>query len=40
LRADVGDEIVRETYLGWVDDVNEADDGTLRYLGEYLVAVT
>jgi SAM-dependent methyltransferase len=40
LRADVGDEIVRETYLRWVDDVNEADDGTLRYRGEYLVAVT
>jgi SAM-dependent methyltransferase len=40
LRADVGDELVRETYLGWVEDVNEADDGTLRYRGEYLVAVT
>ena len=40
MRAEVGDELVRETYLGWVDDVNEADDGTLRYRGEYLVAVT
>jgi SAM-dependent methyltransferase len=40
LRAQVGDELVRETYLGWVNDVNEADDGTLRYRGEYLVSVT
>ena len=40
MRAELGDEIVRETYEGWVDDVNEADDGTLRYRGEYLVAVT
>ena len=40
MRADIGEETVRETYLGWVDDVNEADDGTLRYRGEYLVAVT
>ncbi len=23
--------IVRETYLRWVHDVNEADDGTLRF---------
>jgi hypothetical protein len=40
MRGDLGDEVVRETYVGWVDDVNEADDGTLRYRGEYLVAVT
>ncbi|MDX1886428.1 class I SAM-dependent methyltransferase [Mycolicibacterium sp. 120270] len=40
MRAQLGDEIVRETYTRWVDDVNEADDGTLRYRGEYLVAVT
>ena len=40
LRAQLGDELVRETYLGWVNDVNEADDGTLRYRGEYLVSVT
>jgi SAM-dependent methyltransferase len=40
MRADLGDEIVRETYMGWVNDVNDADDGTLRYRGEYLVAVT
>jgi hypothetical protein len=39
MRADLGDEIVRETYMRWVNDVNEADDGTLRYRGEYLVAV-
>jgi len=40
LRAQLGDELGRETYLGWVNDVNEADDGTLRYRGEYLVSVT
>jgi len=40
MRAELGDELVRETYSQWVDDVNEADDGTLRYRGEYLVAVT
>ena len=40
LRAQLGDELVRETYLEWVNDVNEADDGSLRYHGEYLVAVT
>jgi hypothetical protein len=39
LRAEVGDQLVRETYLGWAVDVNEADDGTLRYCGEYLVSV-
>lgn len=39
LRAEVGDELVRETYARWVDDVNEVDDGTLRYHGEYLVSV-
>jgi SAM-dependent methyltransferase len=40
IRAELGDELVRETYLDWVNDVNEADDGTLRYRGEYLVSVT
>jgi ubiquinone/menaquinone biosynthesis C-methylase UbiE len=39
LQAQLADELVRETYLGWVNDVNEADDGTLRYRGEYLVSV-
>ena len=39
MRAQLGDELVRETYLDWVNDVNEADDGTLRYCGEYLVSV-
>ena len=38
-RAQLGDELVRETFLGWVIDVNDADDGTLRYCGEYLVSV-
>ena len=40
LRAQLGDELVRATYLEWVNDVNEADDGSLRYHGEYLVSVT
>ena len=39
-RAQLGDELVYETYMGWVNDSNEADDGTLRIRGEYLVAVT
>lgn len=39
MRAELGDELVRETYLGWANDVNEADDGTLRYRGGYLVSV-
>jgi SAM-dependent methyltransferase len=39
MRAQLGDDLVRETYLSWVNDVNEADDGTLRYRGEYLVSV-
>jgi hypothetical protein len=40
MRAELGDELVRETYLDWAVDVNEADDGTMRYRGEYLVSVT
>jgi SAM-dependent methyltransferase len=40
MRAELGDELVRQTYLDWANDVNEADDGTLRYRGEYLVSVT
>ena len=39
MRAELGDELVRETYLDWANDVNEADDGMLRYRGEYLVSV-
>lgn len=40
MRAQLGDALVRETYLGWATHVNEAADGTLRFRGEYLVAVT
>jgi ubiquinone/menaquinone biosynthesis C-methylase UbiE len=32
-------EIVHETYLDWVKEANEADDGTMRFRGEYLVSV-
>jgi ubiquinone/menaquinone biosynthesis C-methylase UbiE len=32
-------ELVHQTYLDWVNHVNEADDGTLRFRGEYLVSV-
>jgi hypothetical protein len=32
--------VVHETYLGFLNDVNEADDGTMRFLGEYLLSVT
>jgi ubiquinone/menaquinone biosynthesis C-methylase UbiE len=38
-RAQLGDEVVHETYLGWAREVNEADDGTMRFGGEYLVSV-
>ena len=37
-REQLGD-LVHETYLGYLNDVNEADDGTLRFRGEYLVSV-
>jgi SAM-dependent methyltransferase len=37
-RVQVGDQVVRDTYLDWVNDVNEADDGTLHYRAEYLVS--
>jgi len=40
MRAELGEELVRKTYLDWANDVNEADDGTLRYRGGYLVSVT
>lgn len=40
MRAELGDELVRRTYLDWANAVNEADDGTMRYRGEYLVSVT
>jgi SAM-dependent methyltransferase len=32
-------EAVHEAYLGYLRDVNEADDGSLRFSGEYLVSV-
>jgi len=37
-RAQLGD-VVHETYLEWLRGVNEADDGTMRFRGEYLVSV-
>ena len=39
-RVQVGDELVRNAFLDWAYEVNEADDGTLRFRGEYLVSVT
>jgi ubiquinone/menaquinone biosynthesis C-methylase UbiE len=32
-------ELVHDTYLAWIREVNEADDGTMRFSGEYLVSV-
>ncbi len=32
-------EVVARTFREWLDRVNEADDGTLRYHGEYLISV-
>jgi len=40
MRAELGDDLVRQTYLDWVNEVNEAGDGTLRYRGGYLVSVS
>jgi ubiquinone/menaquinone biosynthesis C-methylase UbiE len=37
-RDQLGD-LVHETYLGYLRDVNEADDGKLLFHGEYLVSV-
>jgi ubiquinone/menaquinone biosynthesis C-methylase UbiE len=38
-REQLGEDVVHETYLGYLQDVNEAEDGTLCFLGEYLVSV-
>jgi ubiquinone/menaquinone biosynthesis C-methylase UbiE len=38
-RAALGDAVVHDAYLSWVNDVNETADGTLRFGGEYLLAV-
>src|SRR5829696_4567031 len=38
-REQLGDDVVHETYLGYLYDVNEAGDGTMRFSGEYLVSV-
>jgi ubiquinone/menaquinone biosynthesis C-methylase UbiE len=37
-REQVGD-VVHDAYLGYLQSVNEADDGTMRFAGEYLVSV-
>jgi ubiquinone/menaquinone biosynthesis C-methylase UbiE len=38
-REQVGDDVVHEAYLDFLHEVNEADDGTLRFSGDYLVSV-
>jgi ubiquinone/menaquinone biosynthesis C-methylase UbiE len=38
-REQLGDDVVHEAFLDWTKGANEADDGTLRYRGEYLVSV-
>jgi SAM-dependent methyltransferase len=37
-RKAVGDGRVHEVYLAYIEQVNEADDGSLRFSGEYLIA--
>ena len=37
-REAVGD-VLHDTYIGFLKQVNEADDGTMRFPGEYLVSV-
>jgi 2-polyprenyl-3-methyl-5-hydroxy-6-metoxy-1,4-benzoquinol methylase len=36
---ELGHEPVHEAYLGYLEEANEADDGSFRFRGEYLVAV-
>jgi ubiquinone/menaquinone biosynthesis C-methylase UbiE len=38
-RERVGDQQVHDTYVGWLEEVNEADDGGFRFRGEYLISV-
>jgi SAM-dependent methyltransferase len=38
-REQLGDDVVHEAYLGYLNDANERDDGTMRFEGEYLVSV-
>ena len=38
-RERVGDEQVHDTYLGFLKEVNEADDGGFRFRGGYLLSV-
>jgi SAM-dependent methyltransferase len=38
-RKRAGDEPVHDTYLGFLEEVNEADDGGFRFRGEYLLSV-
>jgi ubiquinone/menaquinone biosynthesis C-methylase UbiE len=38
-RETLGDETVHDAYLAYLHEANEADDGTLRFQGEYLVSV-
>jgi hypothetical protein len=37
-REQVGDAL-HEAYVGYLNDANEADDGSMRFRGEYLVSV-
>jgi hypothetical protein len=37
-REQLGDGVVHEAYVRWINEVNEADDGTMRFGGEYLVS--
>jgi hypothetical protein len=37
-RKAVGDERVHEVYLGFLEEVNEADDGGFSFRGEYLLS--
>jgi ubiquinone/menaquinone biosynthesis C-methylase UbiE len=38
-RAQLGDDVVHETYLSWTHEANEADDGTMLFHGEYLLSL-
>jgi SAM-dependent methyltransferase len=38
-RAQLGDDVVHDAYLGWTKEANEADDGSMLFHGEYLLTL-
>ena len=38
-RAQLGDDVVHDAYLGWAKEANEAEDGSMLFHGEYLLTL-